>query len=249
MRCGKILPDYNSAMRPVAAAILILFANSLANAGLCDADRAAAADVARLSDHDKFFAIYFWLGDFAPKDRPMQLLVLAGQLHHLSTEPSLAAFPQVVLEDYSLVRINYYNYGWGLDFVVQLADANPYRSANIRVENLNLLWPGGIWADGKSYAAKSFIARSQNIPVLPASWFVWQTAIQDDRKPGYLDALRLKTRDQMDQLSGFSGEVNKLAKHSDYLEVPQFSRWIRPCFFQTRKNGFASCRTVCGSRS
>lgn len=197
-------------------------------AGLCDAYKVAAADLKRLSDVDKFYSVYFWFGDIPLKERPMYILVFAGHLHGLSREPSLQAFPQVITADYSLVRINFYNYGWSVGFVQRLARADPFREYWLEVNEIP--WPGGIWpGDGKYYAPwnpddkNTFKVTRRFVPVLSASWMVWQTLIQDERDPGYLDALQLTKREDMDALSGFSKTVADKANRFDFVEVPQFS--------------------------
>jgi hypothetical protein len=199
-----------------------------AQAGICDAYKIAKVDLERLSDLDKFYSVYFWFGDIPEKDRPMYILVFAGHLHGISREPSRTAFPQVITADYSVVRINFYNYGWSVGFVQRLAKADPYREYYLEVNDLP--WPGGIWpGDGKYYAPWSkddkstFRVTRRLVPVLSASWMVWQTLIQDERDPGYLDALQLTSRADMDALSGFDKKVADKAQRFEYLEVPQFS--------------------------
>lgn len=223
-------------MRHIFATVLLLLAPLTANAGLCDAYKIAAADTLRLTDAEKFYACYFWFGDIPEAERPMYLLAFAGHLHQLSTEPSLAAFPQVVTQDYSVARIYFVDYGWSLDFVQRFTKADPLREYWVKIEHLNYAWPGGVWADGKHYAKDAFTVSEKTVPVVSASWFVWQTAIQDERDPGYLDALGLKSRDDMDALSGFSADVNKKAKRFDLIDVPEFSgvnrKYLRNAFFQ-----------------
>jgi hypothetical protein len=223
-------------MRAPLAVIALFLLASFARAGLCDSYKIAAADTLRLTDTEKFYCMYFWFGDIPEADRPMYLLAFAGHLHQISTEPSLAAFPQVVTQDYSVVRVLFIDYGWSLDFVNRITKADPYREFWVKVENLNFYWPGGAWYDGKHYAKNAFVVSEKTVPVVSASWFMWQTIAQDERDPGYLDALGLKTRDDMDALSGFSAEVNKKARRYDFIDVPEFSgisrKYLRNVFFQ-----------------
>lgn len=215
----------------VIAALLSVGASGV-SAGLCDAYKVAAEDIMRLDDVTKFGAVYFWLGDLREQDRPMAILVLAGHLHGLSREPSLHAFPQVIVKDYSVVRVNYLDYGWSLEFIQYLLRADPYREYDLKYggeEQQNFVWwPGGVWSQhGDSYPKGNFYIKWKRVPVFSASWFVWQTLIQEDRVPGYLDALRLKDRTAMDELSGFSADVNKKAIRSDYIEMPELSNIAR----------------------
>lgn len=109
-------------------------------------------------------------------------------------------------------------------------------------------WPGGTWpGDGKHYAAGSFtyhpkvagagratalapwlplaeaadlvnLTQSQS-PIVRADWFLWQTAIQADRTPGYYDFIGVKDKKDFDKLVGFDAKLAKDARRVELLEA------------------------------
>lgn len=62
------------------------------------------------------------------------------------------------------------------------------------------------------------------VPLVGLRWFVWQTIRNVGRSPNYNDFLGIKTRKDINELTGFSVEVQNKALRSDFVEVPRFSR-------------------------
>lgn len=180
------------------------------------AGRAAVADLARLPDVEKYFSVYFWLGDVPPANRPRFILALAGHCNALSREP-VFYFPQIVLPDMSLVRVNYGAYGWTNKVIQQLIEANPYRTEDIKL--LAVPWHGGTWpGDGQTYQAGSF-TYNRVIPLVGARFFIWQTLAQKNRIPGYYDFLGINNRDDYEKLVGISKKLAADGKRFDKIEV------------------------------
>ena len=211
----------------VALTVVLTFVGQ-AGAGLCDAYKIAQKDLEALkaNPYEQAGAFYFWLGDIPEAERPVYILVLAGHLQGLSREAdSILYVPQVVAADYSVVRINYFVYGWTFAVVRQTIAADPFREYTLRLATY-IPWPGGVWPDGKDYKRGDFTFTPE-VAVVSASWFVWQTLIQNDRKPGYYDFLGIKDRNDVDALIGFDAKLNTKAQRFDLIEVPEFSRISR----------------------
>lgn len=203
-------------MKWAGVILLLLTAPFVQASGYHDATADALKDFATLSPVEKFNAVYFWLGDVPEDDRPGFIKAFAGHVNSLSRDPA-ASFPQVVAKkDLSILRVDGSRYDWFRGTVKQLTDANPYGVVQVK---LTFPWHGGVWpGDGVHYAAKAF-DHDIVLPFVPARWFVWQTGIQADRKPGYYDFLGLTKRDDFDKLIGFNRKVFEDARRSEYLEA------------------------------
>ena len=57
------------------------------------------------------------------------------------------------------------------------------------------------------------------VPLVDAAWFIWQTAIQADRTPGYYDFLEIKDQKDYERLIGFDAKLAKSAKRVELLEA------------------------------
>lgn len=109
-------------------------------------------------------------------------------------------------------------------------------------------WPGGVWADdGKHYAPGAFnykvkaetvrklalapwlgdakavgelvnLTQSQT-PVVRGDWFLWQTAVQSERKPGYYDFLGIRDKKGFDALVGYDEKLQRSSKRVELLEA------------------------------
>jgi hypothetical protein len=62
------------------------------------------------------------------------------------------------------------------------------------------------------------------VPLVGARWFIWQTIRNEGRSPNYNDFLGIKTRQDINELTGFNLAVQTKALRSDFVDVPRFSR-------------------------
>lgn len=60
-------------------------------------------------------------------------------------------------------------------------------------------------------------------PIVRADWFLWQTAIQADRVPGYYDFLGIKDQKDFFRLVGFDAKLVTAAKRRELLEAVSIS--------------------------
>lgn len=58
-----------------------------------------------------------------------------------------------------------------------------------------------------------------NVPFVRGDWFIYQTAAQNDRKPGYYDFVGIKDRKTFEDLIGFDEGLLKRAKRFEILEA------------------------------
>lgn len=71
-----------------------------------------------------------------------------------------------------------------------------------------------------SLAAQQAVELSGSaIPIVDGRWFIWQTAIQTDRKPGYYDFIGIKDKATFDALIGFDAKLAEKAKRVEMLEA------------------------------
>lgn len=109
---------------------------------------------------------------------------------------------------------------WPLDGKHYAKGAFPYkRKVKVPGEPVRKSVPGGrkvngsgAWLDAASVSALVAATQSQ-VPVVRADWFLFQTAVQADRKAGYYDFLALgKKQADFDDLIGLDPEKSKKAK-------------------------------------
>lgn len=206
---------------------------------------ASARDLSTLPPAVRPSIRYLSLANLPQAERASAAKVLSGHVNALSTEPDLVPLPLV---QGSLLRINLEDYAWQKGTWEALADADPYFHVRTQVEQL---WPGGVWRDGKEYAAGSFVSKTlvsalapwlsetaadkealaylvaqtrSKAPIVRGDWFLYQTAQQTDRKPGYYDFLGIKDRAGLEKLVGFNAKVAADAKRKELLEAVAESR-------------------------
>ncbi len=205
-----------------------------------DAAHAAVADARALPAGLSQYTRYLDIGHIPAVDRPSLIGVLGGHINSLSTEEM--APPKIVPGTRgALLRLNLLDYGaaWQVAWE-QLATADPWYQLELNRRE-SVRWPGGRWTDGKVYAAGSFrvlrrtkvrvlapwlsegpggqvalarlVALTQSrAPIVRGDWFLWQTAIQQGRAPGYYDFLGI--RDQ----KGFEAVIRFDARLARRLE-------------------------------
>lgn len=214
-----------------------------ASACLDKAGQIAALDILRLTPDEQQYAVYFWLGDVPLQQRPRFILTFAGHCNALSRR-SAFYFPQLVAQDFSLVRVNYHAYAWTDEVIQRLQKANPYATSKLvlqggygwRTEKKTITHRGGAFtvpddsgryypnlAAGDYKVDLQFRSDTTTITLVPARWFIWQTLAQRLRNPGYYDFLNLKDRDDFDRLVGFSRQLADGGNRTDLIDAVRFS--------------------------
>lgn len=79
--------------------------------------------------------------------------------------------------------------------------------------------------DKKCHEAALYLSAEtgSQVPLADGAWFLWQTAIQADRSPGYYDFLGIKDQDDYERLIGFDAKLAKNAKRVEHLEAVALS--------------------------
>ena len=114
----------------------------------------AAADLIRLpfdaGKHTRYLSLY----NVPAKDRAKATQILSGHCNGLSREPDLTPLAIVPNTEGALLRVDLTAYRWDAATWERLVD--PYFTAVIETEVVNVVpWEGGLW-EGKHYAAGSF---------------------------------------------------------------------------------------------
>jgi hypothetical protein len=218
-------------MRKAATAILALVAASAAANSPAEAVAAAAVDMAKLPPGVRTSTRYLSLYNVPEKKRAEWAKVLDFHANSLSRE---AEFTRLRPAGAGLYALNIDDYGWKAATWERLLSAEPYFHAAVERE-VTEDWPGGKGDDGKEYAPGryTFKKRSKShapwleardsaylaketgsgVPIVRADWFVYQTAIQLDRRAGYYDFLGLgKKQADFEDLIGADREKAKKVK-------------------------------------
>jgi hypothetical protein len=203
-----------------ALLFLAVFAGSASAAGPGDAVAQALADCKALPTDRQQQARYLSLYAIPEKDRPKWEKVLVFHVNSLSREPELAV-PVKVAPD--LLRVYLDDYQWDRKVWERLLDApDPYyhalveQTVVVQQEYGYFAGPGksswvttrvvpekqkkrvqasAPWLPALEIAALIALTQSQ-IPLVRADWFLFQTAIQKDRKAGYYDFLKLGNKEK-----------------------------------------------------
>lgn len=175
------------------------------------------------------------------KDREAWAKLLSYHCNALSRESDLVPPAAVPGTAGQLLRIDLADYGWESKVWDKLIDP----AFHVTVEQkTSEPWPGGVWpGDGKPYAAGSFNVERKvkqpalapwldpqqaaalaeltqsKAPIVRGEWFLWQTAVQSDRNPGYYDFLGIKDKKSFDDLVGFDAKLAAKAKRLELLEA------------------------------
>lgn len=229
---------------PLALTVLFVVAVGLAPAqqplSPADAVAMAAADARQLPPPVRVQARYLSLHNVPETKRALTAQVLSFHCNALSRESDLVR-PVAVAS--GLLRVYLSDYDWKTETWDKLADPVFVTSVEEKVGEV-IRWPGGAWPeDGKFYAAGSFTYRKRvrkqvlapwlptretvelatltqsQSPIVRADWFLWQTAIQADRKPGYYDFLGVKNKKDFDMLVGYDTALQKASRRVELLEA------------------------------
>lgn len=149
-------------------------------------------------------------------------------VNQLSREPEIVSPSRVRRVSPSLAAVHLLDYRWTAEVWDKLADADPY--FHVRLEQTVEL-AGEVWRDryGRLYrepprrerkritAAAPWLDAAQTAelialthspaPIVRGDWFLWQTAAQADRTPGYYDFLGVTDERSFERLVGFNREV------------------------------------------
>jgi hypothetical protein len=221
-----------------ALLFLALLGGSAPAAGPADGVLLALADCQKLPIDRQQQARYLSLYAIPEKDRPKWEKVLVFHVNSLSREPELAA-PFKVAPD--LLRVFLDDYQWDRKVWERLLEVpDPYyhavveRVVVVQQEYGYFAGPGRTnwvttrvvpekqkkrvnasapWLPTVEVAALIALTQSQ-IPLVRADWFLFQTAIQKDRKAGYYDFLKLgnKEKDFQDLVGADAKLAQKLRK-------------------------------------
>lgn len=211
-----------------------------------DSIRWALTDLRTLPPSQQRQTRYLDLGSVPAAQRPALIQVLSGHVNGLSREPDLVAPAVVRGTSGGLLRLDLDDYGWPASVWEQLQ--SPYHQTEVVQEYPGTPWPGGTWhEDGRYYAPGSFTYRRRQrtvalapwlsgdggggvaelvrltqskAPIVSGQWFLWQTAIQEGRKPGYYDFLGVKDQRGFEALVRFDA---KLAAKLEQRRVVIFS--------------------------
>ncbi len=199
-----------------------------------DSVTAALADVQRLPPDQQRHARYLNLGNVPEADRPDLIHVLAGHVNGLNREVDKGVLVIVKGVRGALLRLDVRHYGWDLKVWERLFD--PLHHAKIQTETITN-WPGGVWTDGRYYAANTFRVKKvktvaglapwlgkdvaalaaltySTAPIVSGQWFLWQTAVQQGRgKEGYYDFLGVKNQKDFEALVRFDARQSRQLEH------------------------------------
>ena len=199
----------------------------------------AAADAWGLPPAARSQARYLSLHNIPLAQREQAISVVSLHCNGLSRESDIVV---PVAVGSGLLRIYLSDYDWPASVWDKLAD--PVFVTQIEAKSEAVPWPGGVWPDdGKHYAAGSFTVRRKvkkaalapwlgaanaaelanltqsQCPIVRADWFVWNTAIQADRNPGYYDFIGVKNKKDFDALVGYDEKLQKSARRVELLEA------------------------------
>ena len=206
---------------------------------------AAAHDVLSVPPGRRCQTRYLSLAEVPAAERAEFLQVLSGHLNGFGRRTRLFAPVVVPGTAGRLARIYLDTYGPHLKPVWERL-TSPYE--HVTIETVTP-WAGGVWPqDGQYYAAGTFRVREKQralapwlsagpggkealaalvgatetkCPLVNASWFLWQTAVQEGRgRTGYYDFLGVKDRKSFEALVRFDG---KLAADLEQRRVVVFS--------------------------
>jgi hypothetical protein len=185
----------------------------------------AAADLERQPAALRGHIRYLSLWALPAKDRPLAWRVLSTHLNGLSRQPDLV--PALVLEgtEEALARVNLKDYGIDPAVWDRLADPHVWVKG---------YFEGSHWHDRGRYYPAPWLIRTRAAydayyrlrehmgnPITEGTWFLWQTAVQDDRgQEGYYQFLGVKDRASWEQLVRFDA---KLAAQLEQRRVVIFS--------------------------
>jgi len=210
-----------------------------------DAVAAAVADARALPPQGRSSVRYLSLHNVPAAQREQVTKVLGFHCNSLSRESDIVLPTRIGT---GLLRLYLYDYDWDAKTWDALADPVFVTKIQETVVEVVKTWPGGVWPqDGKYYPANSFTykvkekkagtvqalapwlptkeaAELANLtqspcPIVRADWFVWQTALQADRKPGYYDFLGIKDKKTFDGLVGYDEKLQKTSKRVELLEA------------------------------
>jgi hypothetical protein len=198
----------------------------------------AADDLAGLPADVQPHIRYISLAMLPATKRSSWAAVLSGHVNGLSREVDLVQLASV--GGGFLLRVNLLDYGIDPRVWDKLPD--PYFTARIRT-TLKTLWPGGVWTDGQSYAAGSFVwvreevtvatapwlsetpagktavtylaaQTGSPVPVVHGPWFLWQTATDEGRGGlGYSGFLGVKNQKDFENLVRFDAKQSAKLEH------------------------------------
>lgn len=215
---------------------ILIAAFAFAGCGMSPAEGVASArkDVESLPAAVRPYIRYLSLGEM-PEDAVADMAkILSGHVNALSTTQGIVPAFIVLDTGGKLLRLNIRDYHWSVDLWESLAAVDPYF-------HLKIEWPGGVWSgDGKDYAPGAFrvnalapwlsegkgeeakanlaalvLATESQVPIVRGDWFLNQTAIQQDRKPGYYDFLGVKDTKTFEALAGFDAKIAALSGRVD----------------------------------
>lgn len=110
---------------------------------------------------------------------------------------------------------------WPGDGKVYAAGAFRYQDKERKATTVTALAP---WAGDQASRAALVLATTSKAPIVRGDWFLYQTAAQVDRKPGYYDFLGIKDRATFEALIGFNAKLVADARRKELLEAVADSR-------------------------
>lgn len=233
-------------MRPLAS-LLCLSLTAAACASPAEAVAAAHADAQGLPKDAACRTRYLSLYAIPEKRRAEFTRVIDYHANSLSREAFLQPARRVGKD---LLAVDLQDYGWDAKVWERFLTEDPYFHAVVEVVTRTTVkeyWPGGQyqgehwdagyydvvktskvkkasaapWTDPKSALALA-LATNSEVPVVRADWFLYQTAIQLDRKAGYYDFLGLgKAQQDFDDLAGIDLAKARKARREIFGVVAQ----------------------------
>lgn len=211
-------------------------------APLAQAVALAQADVSKQAPAVRHLLRYLDLSHLDPAARARWRQILAGHVNELSIGNEI--IPPASVAGGRLLRINLEYYGWPAEVFDSLAGADPWFHLKLVIQEDELEERGfrdnqGRWIKTKSVATGKktskvttalapwlgpealalALATKSQCPIVRGDWFLWQTAIQSKRQPGYYDFLGIKKQADFERLVGFSAKLQKDSGRLELLEA------------------------------
>lgn len=211
-------------------------------AGPSQAVDLAEADIQTQAPAFRHLIRYLDLSHLPAAARARWRQLLAGHVNELSIGNEIRRPASIA--GGRLLRINLEDYGWPAAVFDQLAAQDPWFHQNLivhedQLEERGFRDQGGNWIKTKSVATGKKIAKAtpalapwlgpkalalaqaakSQCPIVRGDWFLWQTAIQAKRQPGYYDFLGIKKQADFERLVGFSSKLQKDSGRLEKLEA------------------------------
>ncbi len=221
-------------MQSTAPFMLALLIGQAAPLTPADAMSQVHADLARMPAEARTYARYLTTYNVPTEQRTKLIQAISGHVNGLSRSVDLSA-PRIIPDTQgSLLRIDLRDYEWDVALWEKLVDP-----AFTTVVQTVVPWEGGSW-EGQHYARGSFTyyRKTQaigpwltetedgrrkltdvttwtysNSPVVRGEWFIYQTAVQEGRAPGYYDFLGIKNQKDFEKVVRFDANLAAKLEH------------------------------------